>query len=87
MLVAPEVILEEYKEKEYIDLIDVRNKIIRRIKEYESIYVFKTRKPKEIEIEICPGPDVQYLWDCELLGLISKLINEKYHDYKAKSNY
>ena len=70
---------DDYKDKSINELIKVRDEIIEKLKYYEKKYILEEIEltKEEIEVFVCPSPDVIYSVDNLNLIMITKLIREK----------
>ena len=76
MMMPPECLIEELRDKNLSELIKERNELIKGIENLEKI-VFESPKVSE-EWNTCPGPNVKYSWCHEYLAKLCELIREKY---------
>ena len=74
-MISPEVFVEQYADKTYEELIEVRNDLINNIKRFEA-----TPQNEEPDFIICPGPDVVYQMNHEYLSEICLLIVQKFQE-------
>ena len=72
-MVSSEAFIEEYKDKTYEELIEVRNELIKDIKKYESNF-----KDSEEFTIVCPSPELVYQMNHEYLSELCMLIAEKF---------
>ena len=76
-MISPEVFVEQYADKTYEELIEVRNDLINNIKRFEA-----TPQNEEPDFIICPGPDVVYQMNHEYLSKICLLIVQKFQEQR-----
>ena len=74
-MISPEVFVEQYADKTYEELIEVRNELINSIKKFEA-----TPQNEDSDFIICPGPDVVYQINHEYLSKICLLIVQKFQE-------
>lgn len=76
---------EDYENKSFKELVKERQKLIKRMLEYENTYIFENEKDKlkDVEVFVCPSPDVIWSVDNENLIMITQLIEEK----RQKENF
>ena len=75
-MISPETFAEEHADKTYEELIEVRNELIRDIKQFEK----NPSNEGTDFIMICPGPDVVYQMNYEYLSKICLLIVQKFQE-------
>ena len=80
MLLPPEDILDENKDKSYKELLNVRDELIKEIRRFEKQENAKNGKPSQDELVSSPSEDAVYEYDLESLGLLCKLISEKHNE-------
>ena len=80
MLLPPDDILEENKDKSYIELLEVRDELIREIRKFEKRRKLQNGEPLPDELASSPSADTVYEYDLESLGLLCKLISEKHNE-------
>ena len=73
---------EDYENKSFEELVKERQKLIKRMQKYENTYIFENEKDssnklKDIEVVVCPSPDVIWSVDNENLIMLTQLIEEK----------
>ena len=78
MMMPPECLIEELRDKNLSELLEERNELIKGIEKLEKI-VFESPHVSEAW-NMCPGPDVRYSWCHEYLAKLCELIREKYSD-------
>lgn len=72
-MISPELFAEQYNDKTYAELLEVRDELIDDIKEFEAT-------PSNAESDfviICPSPEVVYQMNLEYLSKICMLISQK----------
>ena len=74
MMISPKTFIEEYKDKNYAELLPIRDRLIRSIRRFE-----KQTYDKRMD-GLCPAPEVQYQMHLQYLGELCKLICEKYNE-------
>ena len=79
MMFPPETFISSHADKSYEELIDVRDELIRDIKQFEEN---PTSEDSDFII-ICPGPDVVYQMHLEYLSAICKLIIKKFREQQG----
>lgn len=73
MMISPEMFVELHKDKNYKELLPVRDELIESIREFEA----NAYDPKENCMH--PSPEVMYQCHLEYLGKLCVLIAEKYN--------
>lgn len=70
---SPESFLEDYKNKSYEELLEIRDNYLIDVKYFET-------HTKEImgNDEICPSQDIVYWWNLKFLSGLFNLIYEKF---------
>lgn len=68
---------EDYKNKSFEELVNERQKLIKRMIKYENTYIFETKKNnsnklKKTEVIVCPSPDVIWSVDNENLIMLTQ---------------
>lgn len=90
MLAPPDYILEENKDKSYEELLEVRDRLIREIRKFEKDGpVYEKYEDGDLllaDLVSSPSPDMVYRNDLESLGLLCKLISEKYTEKIKRSS-
>ncbi|MBE6027509.1 MAG: hypothetical protein E7227_02750 [Clostridiales bacterium] len=74
MMISPEGFIEEYKNKSYIELVKVRDELLKEIRGFE-----KDKGQDGMGIMISPSPEVRYQCNLLYLGKLCELISEKYN--------
>lgn len=78
MMISPDSAILEVQDMSYKKLLAKRDEVL------EDIYAFEQGKlPKEAFL-IDPSPDAFYQWNLEYLGLLCKLIADKFEDENWK---
>lgn len=82
MLAPPDYILEDNKDKSYEELLNVRDRLIRKIQKIEKdgpVYgKYEDGDLLLADLASFPSPDMVYRNNLESLGLLCKLISIKY---------
>ena len=73
MMISPEMFAAEHEDMKYKDLLPVRDRLIKDIREFET----KTYDPEMNDI--CPAREVVYQMHLMYLGKLCELISEKYN--------
>lgn len=76
MMICPESFIEDYREYSYAELIEVRNKLVIELIEYENSLKSGWFDNERVE----PGPDVIYQMNQEYLIEVIRLMQEKYDE-------
>ena len=71
MMIDPKQYIEKYKNASYIELLKFKNELVSAITKFE--YDFDREDP---DWKITLGPDVQYQWNLEALGLIASMLSK-----------
>ena len=74
MMISPEGFIEEYRDKSYIELIQVRDELIEEIKTFEA-----GKDGTDEGWIISSSPEVRYQCNLQYLGKLCELISEKYN--------
>lgn len=87
MMMSPAQYAEQFKNSPYLELLKVKKDLITSISEFEHDYDMDSQ-----DWNVCPGPDVQYQWNLEVLGLIAPMLSEAFNkeyarDIKSVSDY
>lgn len=72
---------EDYENKSFEELVKERQKLIKRMLEYENTYIFESKqddsnKLENIDLIVSPSPDVIWSVDNENLIMLTQLIEE-----------
>lgn len=72
---------EDYENKSFEELVKERQKLIKRMLEYENTYIFESKqddsnKLENIDLIVNPSPDVIWSVDNENLIMLTQLIEE-----------
>ncbi len=74
-MISPEIFAELNADKTYAELLDVRDELIADIKGFEA-----APANEDLDMIICPGPDVVYQMNHEYLSKICLLIVQKFQE-------
>lgn len=75
-MISPESYIEELQNKTYKELLEVRDELLDEIREFEENFEEIMGK----EPDISPSPDVVYQWTLDALGILFKLISDKFNE-------
>ncbi len=80
MMISPDVFIARYKDKPYVELIKVRERLIKSIRLFEKNEMAGDRSdPAWLSL---PSPAVQYQMNLEYMSQLCKLMHERYNqDY------
>jgi len=73
MMISPNMFVDEYKDKPYTELIEIRDNLIAEIKSFEA------NKDNSTGFMIEPSPEVVYQCNLQYLGKLCELIADKYN--------
>ena len=71
MMIDPKQYVEKYKNASYLELLKFKNELVSAITKFE--HDFDRTDP---DWKFAPGPDVQYQWNLEALGLIAPMLSK-----------
>ncbi len=74
MMMSSEQYSEQCKNAPYLELLKIKKDLITSISDFEHDYDMDSQ-----DWNVCPGPDVQYQWNLEVLGLISTMLSEAFN--------
>ena len=76
MMISPESYIEKLQDNSYEELLKVRDRLIRKVRHFEK----HKAEIMNQELVIHPSPDVVYQWNLEALGMLFKLLQEKFNE-------
>ncbi len=74
MMMSPAQYAEQFKNSPYLELLKVKNELISDISKFEN-----DSDRKDPLWNVSPGPDVQYQWNLEVLGLVAPMLSEAFN--------
>lgn len=75
-MISPKSYIEELQDKTYKEILDVRDEMFNEIKYFEeNINEIMSKKT-----HLHPSPDIIYQWNLWTIGLIFKLLQEKFNE-------
>ena len=74
MMMDPILYAEQFKNASYLELLRIKNELISDISKFEN-----DSDRKAPAWNISPGPDVQYQWNLEVLGLIAPMLSDAFN--------
>lgn len=74
MMMSPAQYVEKFRNASYQEILKFKNELISDISKFEN-----DSDRKELDWNVSPGPDVQYQWNLEVLGLIAPMLAEAFN--------
>ena len=74
MMMSPAQYVDQYKDAPYLELLKIKKDLLSSISEFEHDY-----DTNSLDWNVCPGPDVQYQWNLEVLGLIAPMLSQAFN--------
>ncbi len=74
MMMDPMQYADKFKGASYLELLNFKNELISAITKFEQDY-----DRADPGWKLAPGPDVQYQWNLEVLGLIAPMLSEAFN--------
>ena len=74
MMMDPKQYVEQFKNASYQEILRFKNELVSCITDFE--HDFDREDP---DWKFAPGPDVQYQWNLEDLGLIAPMLSEAFN--------
>ena len=74
MMMDPKHYAEQFNKASYLELLKTKNELISDISKFEN-----DSDRKDPAWNVSPGPDVQYQWNLEVLGLVAPMLSEAFN--------
>ena len=74
MMMSPAQYVEKFRNASYQEILEFKNELISDISKFEN-----DSDRKAPAWNLSPGPDVQYQWNLEVLGLIAPMLSEVFN--------
>ena len=74
MMMSPAQYVEKFRNVSYQEILKLKNELISDISKFEN-----DSDRKDPAWNVSPGPDVQYQWNLEVLGLIAPMLSEAFN--------
>ena len=74
MMMDPKHYVEQFKNASYQEILKFKNELVSDIAKFEN-----DSDRKELDWNVSPGPDVQYQWNLEVLGLIAPMLADAFN--------
>ena len=74
MMMSPAQYVEKFRNASYQEILKFKNELISDISKFEN-----DSDRKDPAWNVSPGPDVQYQWNLEVLGLIAPMLADAFY--------